>query len=861
MLRSSWRALLAHKGRLILSTLAIVLGVALVAGSLVFTDTLKRTFTDIIEGSAQDVQVLGRAAFDADLTSYGGDEEPLPIPDELVPQVRALPGVEAAEGSVFRQGVYLLDAAGAVVGATTGAPGMGMNWTETASIAVVTLTSGSAPRGPDDVVVDDVTFDQAGVPLGGTLTAVTPAGSLDFTLTGTFSYGETGGLAGATLAAFTTARAQELLGRPGTWTSIDVAVAPDATDDQVAAEVRDLLGPRFDVRTRAQQVETGSAALQEGLAFIDYFLIGFAAVALVVGAFLIFNTFSMLVARRSREMALLRAVGATRRQVLVAVLLEAAGLGLVGGLLGLLLGFATAAGLKALFGAFGLSMTSALAYSVRAVVVALLLGVVVTVVSAWVPARRASRVPPVAALRDAVSVPDQMSHRRLWAGVGVLAVAVLAVVLGLWVVPARVQTVALAALLLVAAGVVLAPPLAVVAMRGLGHLVPRFGGLPRRLATSNAVRNPRRTAATASALMIGLALVVGITVITASTRTSLASFVDRAVGADLQVRTPTRQPFSRDLAEAVAQVPGVRSVVRESAGVAQVDGRREGITAIGGPVTDAYDVRVDSGDVDSLGRGEALVDADTAQQHGWAVGTEVLLRFMSGAEVTVRIGGVVEPGGALAGLVVPLDTYRAAGGAAQDTMLLVRLDEGADPAVVGPEVKAAVAANPLVVVADRSEVKERQAAGLDQLLFVVYALLALSLVIAVLGIVNTLALSVAERVREIGLLRAVGATRAQVRAMVRWESVGISVFGGVLGVVIGVAVGVILQRALVDSGITDLTVPVLPLLAFLVVAGLAGVLAGALPAAPGRPGGRAAGGDDGVTRWMPSGARPGPGLA
>ena len=601
----------------------------------------------------------------------------------------------------------------------------------------------------------------------------------------------------------------------------------------MAAAIRDRLGAGFAVKTRAQQVEETSAALRDGLAFVRYLLVGFAAVGLLVGGFLIYNTFAMLVAQRSRELALLRALGATRRQVSRAVLVEALVLGLLGSLVGIGLGYAMALGLRALFGSFGLSLTAALSLTAGTVVGGVLLGTIVTVLSAWAPSRRASRVLPVAAMRDAESVRDASPTGRLWTGVAVLAVAVGLVAVGLTRddAGARAATTALGALVLLLAAVVLAPA----AARPFAGLVRpalrSVAGAVGSLAALNVRRNPRRTAATASAVMIGLALVVGITVVTASIRSSVFALVDRTVGADFAVSTSVGQPFATEIGDRIAAVPGVRAVVRQSQGAALLDGQRGGITAIGGgPLDAAFSVDVLAGDPAALDRGGLVVGETAAGDRGWSVGTPVTVTFADGSRRTLTVGAVVADNQVLGEVVVPLEVFRATGGASQDTLLWVRVDDGSDPAAVKAGIEKVTASNPLLVVADQTEIKERNASALNQILVVIYALLALSIVIAVLGVVNTLALSVAERTREIGLVRAVGATRRQVRRMIRWESVTITVLGAVLGLVVGLAIGLVLQRALSTSGIEVLTVPWPALLAMLAGAALVGLLAGVLPA-------------------------------
>lgn len=832
MVRTTWRTALAHKGRLVLSALAVVLGVAFITGTLMLTAALDRTFLDIVEGSAQDVQITRASEVTGDIMTDAGDAAPLLIPESVVAKVRRVDGVAAAAGSVTRYGVYLMDEKGEVVGAL-GPPALGASWEENPELTVARIVAGRAPRSDDEIVVDETTFPKLGVQVGDRVAVVTPKGQRKTVLVGTFRFGETGGLAGATLTAFTAKQAQALLAEPGKWTSIDVAVADGYDDAEVAAAITAAVGDkRMVVKTRADQVKEQSDALREGLAFFNYIMIGFAAISLFVAAFLIHNTFSMLVAQRGRELALLRAIGATRRQVVGSVLLEALFMAVGSVAIGVLFGYLLALGLTAMFAGLGLSLTSGVSVTPQSVLWALIVGVVVTVVAALLPAARAARIPPVAALRESSGARDRVGRVRLTAGIVLLLLAAGAVAAGLAGNEAgsRAAFTALGALLLLIAVVLLSPALGVVGVRALTPLFGLLGGVTGRLSGRNAARSPRRLAATASALTIGLALVVAITIVTASAKASVADLIDDSLGADFVIATPTMQPFDRSIAEGARKVPGVEYVVSESSGPARVDGRRLSVTAVGGAPLDAVFSLTDVEGSLELPRGEAVLSRDLAKETGWRLGQKVEVTFPSAERRGFRIAGLFEPSALITGLVLPLEEYREVGGAAQDRTLLIKMKPGSDPSQVLRELERVGNANPLVQVLDQTAVKEQNSAALDQLLFLVYAMLALSIVIAALGVLNTLALSVIERTREIGMLRAIGATRRQIRRIIRWEAVAVALLGGVLGIVVGVGAGVALQRALADSGIAILDVPASMLATILVVAVLIGILAAVLPA-------------------------------
>jgi len=837
MLRATLRTAVAHKGRLILSTISIVLGVAFVTGTLMLTAALDRTFVDIIEGSAQDVQITRESAVGVDITDDPGDGAPLLVPQRVVDQASKVDGVAASEGSINRNGVYLLDSGGEVVGAV-GPPALGLSWDANPLISVTTITQGRAPAANNEVVVDDVTFPKLGYSIGDEIKILTPGGQTQAELVGSFKFGETGGLAGATLTAFTPERAQALLTKPGEWTAVDVAVADGFTDDEVATAIEQVLrsDPQNEglvAKTRAVQVEEQSDSLRQGLAFFNYILIGFAAISLFVAAFLIYNTFSILIAQRGRELALMRAIGATRFQVLRSVLIEALIVALFSVVLGIGVGYLLALGLGAFFDAIGLSLTSGIAITVNSIVWATVIGIVVTLVSAAVPATRASRIPPIAALRELNSTAEGVGGRRTIFGFVLLTLSVLLIVVGLRGSGdgANIAQTGAGSLLLLISVVVLTPLLGVGLVTLATPILSKLGGTPGKLASRNAARAPKRLATTASALTIGLGLVVGVTVITASAQTSIDKLIDESFRAEAIVSTVTGQPFSSTIAEGIRKVDGVEYVVSESIGGALIDGVEQDISAIGGgPLDSVYSVEGVTGEFGTLTSENAVVSNDLAAERGWSLGTSVPVRFPGGERQTFTIVGQFEPTPLLGGLVISLEDYRASGGGSQDTFLFIAVEPSADSATVLAGVKDAAAVNPLVSVLDQTELKEANANQLNQLLYFVYAMLALSVVIAALGVVNTLALSVIERTREIGLLRAVGATRRQIRRIIRWEAVVVALLGAVLGIAIGIAAGTVLQRSLVDSGIEVLDIPVATLIVILILAVVIGILAAVLPA-------------------------------
>jgi putative ABC transport system permease protein len=610
---------------------------------------------------------------------------------------------------------------------------------------------------------------------------------------------------------------------------VQVELEPGASADAVRSAVAARLGDGFDVETRAEQIRASKEELAGVVNVFTYVLLGFAVVSLLVGGFLVVNTFSMLVAQRSREMALLRAVGARRRQVTRALLLEAGVLGLVGALLGAVAGVGVALGLAELLGATGLDLTITPSLPPTAIVASLVVGVGVTLAAAYLPTRRAGRIAPVQALRESVSVPDGPPVRRLVIGLVLLALSAAAFVVGERAdgTGGKAAWAGLGGLVLVAAAVALTPAVAAL----LTRVLPRSRSAAARLARANTVRNPRRTAATASALMVGLALVTGVTVVASSITASIGKVVDDD---DFKVDyavSASFVPVQPALLQRIEAAPGVGSVVTQQGFQVLAGGTEAGATANGGaPLSSAFAVERVAGRVDTVAPGTFIADEETAEGRGWTVGSEVPFTFVNGAERTLRLAGTYTGTALVSGIQTDLRDYRSATGDRGADVVFVTAAPGASKAELKAALDRATADNPLMRVEDREAVKDRAGSSISTLLGLIYGLLLLSMIIAVLGVVNTMAMSVLERTREIGLLRAIGLTRRQSRAMVRRESVLVSLLGAVLGVATGLVVGTMLQRALAGTGIDQLAIPYGSIAAFFVLSALIGVVAALAPA-------------------------------
>ena len=830
MLRVSLRSLLGRKVRLLMSTFAIVLGVSFVAGTLVFSDTLQRSFDSIFASSTGDVVVRPAGAGGSQLGART-------VPDDVVAELAALDEAARADGLVGAIGVYVIDTDDRPVGGF-GPPALGQGWSDAPAAGGregLVIVEGRAPEGPDDVVLDTRTAERAGYQVGDTVPIQTPGeqARVEPTLVGLSDFAEGGSLNGATLSSFAPARAQELfLDDADAWTEIWVTAAEGVDQEELAAAVAQVLPADVEAVTGDEAAEENAADLQEAIGFLETFLLVFAGVALVVGAFLIVNTFSILVAQRSRELALLRALGASRRQVTRSVLLEALVLGLLGGTVGLGLGILLAQALAALFGQVGLDLSGQpMVISARTPLASYAVAVVVTMVAALVPALRTGRIAPVQAMRDDVALPESSLRRRLVVGLVLAGLGGLALVAGLFGDVPQTGWVVGAGVLAVLLGVTAASPLLAMPLLGAAAaLYRRVFGTVGVLAGQNALRNPRRTAATASALMIGLALAGTMSIAGSSASASVDQQIEDSFVGDYVVSNVFGGPFSRSVADDVAALDGVERVAVQQFDFARLDDDFALLGAASAADLDVLGLVLLDGARAPEGEEALLLSDQTADDLGKGVGDTVTLQ-VPGGEQEWEVGGLFEanPVVQATALVSPEAFTGRVDFQDQDRLLVVFADEGAS-AAVAEGLDEVLEDQPTLSAQDQQEYAEAQREPIEQLVLMVFALLGLALVIAVLGIVNTLALSVIERTREVGLLRAVGLGRGQLRRMVTLESVAISVLGALLGVVLGLLFGVVMMTALRDEGLEVIAVPWGQLGVYLALSVVVGVLAAVLPA-------------------------------
>jgi len=823
----------ARKMRLAMSALAIVLGVAFLSGVLVFSAGLSKTFDGIIQGTTPDglVRVEGAESFTAGETGVSAAT----VSPAVVEKLNALPEVDIAEGNVDGYGMYVVDKDGELLGGT-GAPTLAFNRTDAPNMdggKILALLDGRWGKGAGEIVLDEGSAEKAGYVIGDQVKLLTPAGQLErtATLVGTAEFNQ-GGTAGATLIIFDTPGAQEVfLGGRDVFTTIGLTAADGVTQAELVKAAQTVLPKGFEAVKGDVVVEESQDAMAVFLDVIKTFLLVFALIAVIVGAFIIVNTFSILVAQRTRESALLRALGASKRQVMAGVLAEAFVMAVFASTVGIGLGWALARGLAAMFSSFGLSIEDTfLNLSGATVFTGYAVGVLVTLVAAFLPARRAGRVAPVAAMRED-SVPTKGSlRRRTLIGSVVLAVSAAAAVAGLAGVDgmpaaAWVGIGAFVSLLTVA---VLSPVIGYPVLLGCRTLFGRLFGTSGRLAGENAMRDPRRTGATASALMIGLALVSTIAVMAGSMKASIDHVVDEEFAPDFIAQSVIFAPFSTAVGDQMAEVPGVATVSRQQMLDARIDKENETIGAADADYDEVAELEALHGSVD-FGAGKAVVNEDKAEEEGWEVGDKLSLAFPAGKRITIEIGGIAKENVTIFGINVPLDLVDKAGIQRQDNALSIVLENGASSAKVQEALEDVVEPIPLVEVNDKEGFAETIRGQVNQLLYMIYGLLALAIIIAIIGIVNTLGLSVLERTREIGLLRSIGMTRRQLRRTITLESVAIAVLGAVLGMVLGLIYGTLLQQVLKED-LTVLFIPFSQLLAFGMIAIVVGVLAAVIPA-------------------------------
>jgi putative ABC transport system permease protein len=829
VLLASLKGIMTHKLRLFLTALAVVLGVAFVAGTFVLTDTINKTFdtlfTEISAGT--DLTVRAVSGFGNDAGGFDTASRDT-VPASLIDTVRRTPGVQAADGTVTGYAQFV-DKEGKAV-ASGGAPTLGFNWTEP-GLSPLQLRSGREPQRDGEVVVDAVTARTHKFAVGDRVTVLFKGPTQEFTLVGITGFGEADNLAGATLAIFEEATAQRVFGKAGRYDSIEIKAAEGVGARELRDRLVGTLPADVEVVTSKEVADESAEAVGQALGFFSTALLVFAGIALFVGGFIILNTFSILVAQRTRELALLRALGASRRQVMTSVIIEAFAVGLFAAIVGLSLGVLVAIGLQNLLKAFGIDLpASGVVLKPRTIIASFVVGVGVTVLSSISPARRASKIPPMAALRGGAEEHGGSLRRRSLAGAVVFALGMAALLSGLF--EGTLGLVGLGAALVFVGVALLSPAAARPLARVIGAPFPRIAGMSGKLGRQNAMRNPRRTAATSAALTVGLGLVACVSVLAASIKASAADIVDDYMAADYIVSTANFLPsISTDLAPRLARLPELGAVSALQTGQWRSNGSNRSLFAAD-PATlgQVLKFEVTAGDVGGLARGEVFLAEEELADLGLSVGSQLPMTFARTGDTQLRIAGTFSENQLLGSYLVSTATFEANFTERLDFAVLAKARPGVPPEAARAAVERVTEEFPNVELRDQAEFKEQQEDQVDQILGLITALLMLSIFIALFGIVNTLALSIFERTRELGLLRAVGMSRRQVRSMIRGESVIIAVMGAILGLAVGVLFGYAIVEALADEGIGAVVVPGGQLLTYVILAGIAGVIAAVFPA-------------------------------
>jgi putative ABC transport system permease protein len=831
MWKATLRGLFARRLRLALTLAAIVLGVAFVSATYVLTDTLSAVIDHLFVDAASNVDVTVRStsAF-GENAGLSADRARMPAP--VLDIVQRVPGVAAADGMVLGYAT-VVDKDGDPVRPRAG-PGIGISWPERGDLGPLRLRDGHAPTHDGEVALDVSTAKDEGFAIGDHVKVVSTGPARTFTLVGTMTYGDADS-AGPTLASFDLATAQDLFEAPAQFDAVNVVASSGVSPETLRTRIDAVLPPGIEAVDAATAARQDAQTLQDGLAFFEALVLVFAGVGVFVGAFIIFNTFGVLVAQRARELGLLRALGADARQVRRSVLGEAAVLGAFGGAIGLAAGIVLATLLLRILDALGVGVPSgSLRVMPRTVVVALGVGIVVTVVASLLPARRAARVTPVEALSDApVKASWRMERRDAAIGVGLLGVSGALFAQSAIGYPSYpLVWYGVAAVLLFVAVSWLAPLAARPVARGLGAALPPVTGVSGALARENTLRNARRSATTAATLMVGVSLMALTAIAAASARESIGGAITTGLDAQLVMSGPELFPFSPDARTAVAASPAVSVASAVRLGNARADGKATRIAAVDptefGKVAD---LGMKEGSLTALSPGEVLIHEGVAHDNHWRVGQTIDMEFSRTGLTQAKIAGIYTRNQLVfASYVIPMATYESAFGTQQDSFVYVKLRRSISEAAGRAAVERAVAPFPTVEVHDRSGFSATLDDQVQRALGVIWALLALAVLTGVLGIVNTLALSVFERTRELGLLRTVGMARRQVWAMVGGEAVLIALVGALLGIALGWFLGFVLARILADDGIDVFAVPYLQLVGFFVLAGVAGIVASIIPA-------------------------------
>jgi putative ABC transport system permease protein len=842
VMKTSMRNFLAHKGRMALSAIAVLLSVAFVCGTLVFTDTMSTTFDKLFAATSSDVTVSAKGASEGGETTADNGKPPV-MPASVLGEVRKVQGVKSAEGSVFSTSVTVVDADKDNLSPSSGAPTIVGSWNANEA-RTMKITTGAAPKSADQIMVDADTADKHDLKLGDEIGVISAVGTHTAKISGIADFTVTN--PGAAIFYLDTRTAQQsLVGESDVYTNVNVTAAAGVSDAQLKKNVTAELGGGYQVKTAKETADAGQKDVAGFMNVMKYAMLGFAGIAFLVGIFLIINTFSMLVAQRTREIGLMRAIGSSRKQVNRSVLVEALLLGVFGSVLGVGAGVGLAVGLMELMGLMGMELsTDDLTVAWTTPALGLLLGVVVTVLAAYLPARRAGKISPMAALRDA-GTPADAKAGWIRGGIGLVLTGAGGFALylagtadkatdgSLWL--------GLGVVLSLIGFVVVGPVLASGMVRVLGAILLRAFGPVGRMAERNALRNPRRTGATGAALMIGLALVACLSVVGSSMVASATDELDKTVGTDFIIQSDNGHLVTPQAVAAVKKTPGLERVTEykwTEADFTTPDGKTVEETAItAADPTYATDLRVETvaGKLGDAYKPDSMsVHEDFAKDHDVSVGSKIEVAFKDGSTGSLTVRAItsseaVVDAGAMYTSIDTLAKYVPAEKMPLDQLVFASAKDGQKDAAY-TALKDSLHGFPQYEVRDQTDYKEALKDQIGQLLNMIYGLLALAIIVAILGVVNTLALSVVERTREIGLMRAIGLSRRQLRRMIRMESVVIALFGALLGLGLGMGWGATAQQLLALEGLKVLDIPWPTIIGVFIGSAFVGLFAALVPA-------------------------------
>lgn len=831
MFRIALKSILGRKARLVLTSLAVILGTAFLSGTSVFSATLDRTFNNLFEDVFKNIDgyVRSTQVVEGDF----GLIERQRIPADVVDKVLAVPGVSDAVPDI-QAFARIVGKDGKPIGTEgAGPPTFGSVAVEFEG-ALWTIAEGEFPKGPNEVALDEASAEKAGYVVGDTVKVVAQSGSRSFTMVGIASYGDVRSPGGATFALFDVETAAEFLGKPGFVDAILVVGDGTRTDDQLATDIDEIFEPsqKIETLTGAEITKETQDDIGEALSFFGIFLTFFSFIALGVGSFVIYNVFSISAAQRQRENALLRALGANRSQITRSMLIESVVVGLVGSLLGFVGGLGISKLLSVALPALGIDLPSGgLVVNTSILVNTVVVGMVVTVLSAVLPARRAGKVPPLAAMRaTAIETAGPGRKRLMWAlGFMLLGVVAIGAVIG----GASNNLLGLGVVLVFIGTIVIGPTIARPVALFLGRPAEAMRGVTGQMARQNAARNPKRTSRTSAPVLIGVALVTAVSALAASINGQISDLFTEQFKGDYAIST-SAQGFgglSPDLATSLSEIDGVDDATGVGTVLTKIDGKGRTLTVITPATIDGnFDIGLINAEYSVLDKDGILISESLAQRDGLKIGSTIPVTFGDGVtrDLTVRALYVNDD---LAGnRVITRETFAGTTVSSFDFAVYVTLENGADNSKVRAALQKAIDDYGQGKLLSKDEYIDEQAGQVNQLLGLIYGLLALSVIIAIVGIIITLLLSVFERQREIGLLRAVGMTRSQVRTTVRWESVITSLLGAVLGILLGIGLGWVIVYALRDQGLTSFQIPVGSTVFIMVMSFFVGVLAAVYPA-------------------------------